>query len=385
MSNKSLRYEIGPIRPPNEAYSLLVRFTRNCPWNKCAFCHIYKERKFEKRKLDDILADIDTIKAICDNVVQTSLEKGYGGRITESFVEDIFSSYIINECYKSVAVWMYFGSKNVFIQDANSLAMNPAVFIEALAYLKKTFPTINRVTSYARSGTIAKKLSIDDLKNMRDNGLTRLHIGLESGSDMLMHYMNKGVTKEEHIECGKKVKESGIELSEYVVLGLGGKKWWKEHAVETADALNKIDPDFVRFRTLKVLKNMPLYEKLATGDFVLPTEEDVLQEERFLIENLDGITSWIKSDHVLNLLEEVDGRLPGDKEKMLQVIDRYFALSDEERFVYRFGRRSGIYRSTDDLQDELTYFKMKKTIKEMEAKEPGSVEKTISLLLENYI
>ncbi|MBS1238429.1 MAG: coproporphyrinogen oxidase [Deltaproteobacteria bacterium] len=376
MSNKSLRYEIGPIRPPNEAYSLLIRFTRNCPWNKCAFCHIYKERKFEKRKLEDIIADVDTVKAICDDIVQTSIEKGYGGRITESFVEDIFSSYIINECYKSVAVWMYFGSKNVFIQDANSLVMNPGVFIEALTYLKKTFPTID---------TIAKKISLDDLRNMKDVGLTRLHIGLESGSDTLMQYMNKGVTKEEHVECGRKIKESGIELSEYVVLGLGGKKWWEEHAIETADALNKIDPDFIRFRTLKILKNMPLYEKLTNGDFILPTEEDILQEERLLIENLDGITSWIKSDHILNLIEEVDGRLPVDKGKMLMAIDRYFALSDEERFVYRFGRRSGIYRSTDDLQDELTYFKMKKTIKEMETKEPGSVEKTISLLLENYI
>jgi hypothetical protein len=202
---------------------------------------------------------------------------------------------------------------------------------------------------------------------------------------MLMDYMSKGVTKAEHIECGRKIKESGIEFSEYVMLGLGGKKWWKEHAIETADVLNKINPDFVRFRTLMVLKNMPLYEKLTNGDFVLPAEEDILREERLLIENLDGITSWIKSDHVLNLLEEVDGKLPADKEKMLMIIDRYFALTEEERVVYRFGRRSGIYRSTDDLQDELTYFKMKKTIREMESKEPGSVEKTISLLLENYI
>ena len=183
----------------------------------------------------------------------------------------------------------------------------------------------------------------------------------------------------------EKLKNQGLNFLNMWCLDWAERQWWEEHAIETADVLNKIDPDFIRFRTLKVLKNMPLYEKLTNGDFILPTEEDVLQEERLLIENLDGITSWIKSDHVLNLLEEVDGKLPGDKEKMLMVIDRYFALSDEERFVYRFGRRSGIYRSTDDLQDELTYFKMKKTIKEMESKEPGSVEKTISLLLENYI
>ena len=130
---------------------------------------------------------------------------------------------------------------------------------------------------------------------------------------------------------------------------------------------------------------MPLYEKLKGGDFVLPTEEDVLHEERFFIENLGGITSYIKSDHILNLLEDIDGKLPDDKEKMLSVIDSYFILSDEQRVVYRFGRRSGIYRSINDLQDELTYFRIKKSIKEMESKEPGSVEKAISLLLENYI
>jgi len=385
MSNKSLRYEIGPIRPPNEAYSLLIRFTRNCPWNKCTFCHLYKEKKFEKRKLEDIKSDIDTVKAICDDIKELSMEKGYGGRIVESLVGEIFSSYIINECYKSVAVWMYFGGKNVFIQDANSLAMRPSVFVDALKYLKATFPTIDRVTSYARSRTIAERLSVDDLQNMKEAGLTRLHIGLESGNDMLLQYTNKGVTKEGHIECGRKIKESGIELSEYVVLGLGGMEWWREHAIETADALNKINPDFIRLRTLKILKSMPLYEKLKGGDFVLPTEEDILHEERLFIENLEGITSYIKSDHILNLLEDIDGKLPDDKEKMLSVIDSYFILSDEQRVVYRFGRRSGIYRSINDLQDELTYFRIKKSIKEMESKEPGSVEKAISLLLENYI
>lgn len=385
MADRPLRYEIGPIRPPNEAYSLLVRFTRNCSWNKCAFCQLYKGKRFVKRTLEEILSDIDTIKAICDDIKELSVRRGFAGKITDSLVEGIFDSHIINEGYKSVAVWMYFGSKNVFIQDANSLAMKPDVIVEALRYLKETFPTIERVTSYARSRTIARGVTSENLKRMKEAGLTRLHIGLESGSDALLKYMNKGVTKEEHILCGKKVKEAGIELSEYVVLGMGGKKWWEEHAVATADVLNRIDPDFIRFRTLKVLRAMPLYEKLDSGDFLLPSEEDVLREERLLIENLEGITSYVKSDHILNLLEEIDGRLPPDKKKFLDTIDRYFNLTDEQRLVYRFGRRSGIYRSLDDLNDELTFFRIKKSIREMEEKEPGSVEKTISLLLENYI
>lgn len=251
MSN-AFRYEIGPIRPPNEAYSLLLRFTRNCPWNQCAFCHVYKKRKFEARDLEEIKKDIDTVKAIQDDIVNLSLEKGFDGKITESLAEYIFSGNTYNECYRSVAIWLYFGGKNVFVQDANSPAMKTDVFVSALEYLKDKFPTVDRVTSYARSRTIAKRLSVDDLVKMKNAGLTRLHIGLESGNNALLKYMKKGATKEDHVECGKKVKESGIELSEYIVLGMGGKKWWKEHAIETAEVLNRIDPDFIRLRTLKV-------------------------------------------------------------------------------------------------------------------------------------
>lgn len=383
--SSSLRYEIGPIRPPNEAYSMLVRFTRNCPWNQCIFCHVYKGRRYEKRSLDEIKRDIDTMKAIYNDIIALSWKQGYAGQITEPLAESIFSDNSFNECYKSIAVWLYFGGKNVFIQDANSLAMKPDDFIAALTYLKKTFPTIERVTSYARSRTIAKRLSVENLKAMKDAGLTRLHIGLESGNDFLLKYMNKGVTKEEHIESGRKVKESGIELSEYVVLGMGGRRWWKEHVSDTSDALNIINPDFIRFRTLKVTKDMPLYEKIELGDFLLSTEEEILEEEKSLIEQLNSITSYIKSDHILNLLEEVEGKLPEEKDKMLGIIDDFFSLSNEQRLAFRFGRRAGIYRHLNDLNDELTYFKIKKQIREMEQKEPGSVEKTLSLLLENYI
>lgn len=380
-----MRYEIGPIRPPNEAYSLLVRFTRNCPWGQCAFCYSYKGKRFEKRSVAEIKEDIDIIRAIRDDILALSWKQGFGGAMNDGLINFIFSTPSYNEYYKSVAIWLYFGGKNVFIQDANSLAMKPADFIEALRYLKEKFPSIDRVTSYARSRTIAKRLTVSDLAGMKEAGLTRLHIGLESGNDFLLKYIKKGVTKEEHIAAGKKVKESGIELSEYVVLGLGGRKWWKEHATETADALNRINPDFIRLRTLKVLPNVPLHEKVESGDFEIQHEEEILVEERYLIERLEGITSYVKSDHILNLLEEVDGKLPEDKERMLSVINEYLSLNEEQRLIYRFGRRAGMYRSIDDLMDELTYLRIKKTINEIEQREPGSIEKTLSLLLENYI
>jgi radical SAM superfamily enzyme YgiQ (UPF0313 family) len=257
--------------------------------------------------------------------------------------------------------------------------------VECLAYLREAFPSVERITSYGRSQTIAQLLSIEDLKRLKGAGLTRLHLGMETGSDFLLKYMHKGVTKEQHVIAGRRVKESGIELSEYVMPGLGGKKWWEEHALETADALSSIDPDFIRFRTLRVTREMILYGKLERGDFLLEEDEEILVELRLLVSRLRGITSFIKSDHIMNLLEELEGRLPEDKEKMLRVIDRYFELDLEQRLVYRVGRRAGVYRGTDDLKDGSVYGRIREAIQNMEKQEPGSVEKQLSLLLEQYI
>ena len=384
-SPERLTYEIGPIRPPSEAMSLLVRFTRNCPWNKCEFCHLYKGKKFERRPLAEIRADIDTIRQILDEVRTLAWQRGDAGKVSQGLLQEVFSDPQYNDCFRSVAVWAYGGARNVFIQDANSLVMKKDDLVEALRYLKCAFPSVNRVTSYGRSQTIAQLFSVEDLERLKEAGLTRLHLGMETGSDLLLRYMRKGVTKEQHIAAGQRVKESGIELSEYVMPGLGGKKWREEHALETADALNCIDPDFIRLRTLKVTKGMILYEKLESGDFLLEEDEEILTELRLLIGHLEGIRSFIKSDHIMNLLEEVEGRLPEDKEKMLKVIDRYFILSPEQRLVYRVGRRTGAYRSIDDLKDENTYGRIVEAIREMEEEEPGSVERQLSLLLERYI
>jgi hypothetical protein len=130
---------------------------------------------------------------------------------------------------------------------------------------------------------------------------------------------------------------------------------------------------------------MLLCQKLEAGEFDLKHDEEILVELKLIIESLEGVTSQIKSDHILNLLEEVDGKLPEDKERIVGVIDRYFSLNPEERLVYRMGRRAGIYRSLEDLQDKTTYGRIKASIREMEENEPGSTEKSLSLLLENYI
>ncbi|RLA85960.1 MAG: radical SAM protein [Deltaproteobacteria bacterium] len=382
---ENLTFEIGPIRPPSEASSLLLRVTRNCPWNRCLFCHIYKGKRFERRSVEEVKKDIEAARRIADEIKSLSWRLGYGGDVAREVLQYVFSSPSYDEHFRSVALWLYFGGKSVFFQDANSLVMKTSDLVEILRFLKEKFPQVERVTSYARSRTAAKGKSLEELKELREAGLTRLHIGLESGWDFLLEYMKKGVTAKEHVEGGRKVVEAGIELSEYVILGLGGKRWWKEHATETAKVLNEINPHFIRIRTLMVLPQMPLYRKIEEGDFVLQSEEEMIVEERLLIEGLDGITSTFLSDHILNLLGELEGKFPEEKAKLLAIIDRFLSLPKEEKLNYCLGRRAGIYETMEDMKDPYLHNKVKALMEEIRQRDPDGVEKAIFRLKENFL
>ncbi|RLA81955.1 MAG: radical SAM protein [Deltaproteobacteria bacterium] len=382
---ENLTFEIGPIRPPSEASSLLLRVTRNCPWNRCLFCHIYKGKRFERRSVEEVKKDIEAARRIADEIKSLSWRLGYGGDVAREVLQYVFSSPSYDEHFRSVALWLYFGGKSVFFQDANSLVMKTSDLVEILRFLKEKFPQVERVTSYARSRTAAKGKSLEELKELREAGLSRLHIGLESGWDFLLEYMKKGVTAKEHVEGGRKVVEAGIELSEYVILGLGGKRWWKEHAIETAKVLNEINPHFIRIRTLMVLPQMPLYRKMEEGDFVLQSEEEMIVEERLLIEGLDGITSTFLSDHILNLLGELEGKFPEEKAKLLAIIDRFLSLPKEEKLNYCLGRRAGIYETMEDMKDPYLHNKVKALMEEIRQRDPDGVEKAIFRLKENFL
>jgi radical SAM superfamily enzyme YgiQ (UPF0313 family) len=378
-------FEQGPIRPPSEAYSLLLRVTRNCPWNRCEFCHTYKREKFSLRTVEEVKEDIDTAQEIASELKALSWEQGWGGEINTSLVHLILEHpQQYSEAFRSVVLWLYAGGKHVFLQDANGLVLHTDELIQILNYLKEIFPTIDRITTYARAKTVSKK-TVDELQALYQAGLSRIHIGLETGYDLLLEYVKKGVTAQEHIEAGKRVKASGISLSEYVILGLGGKGMWREHAIETANVLNQIDTDFIRVRTLKVLKSMPLYRKIEREEFVLLSDDEIVVEERLFIEKLEGIHSTFVSDHVLNLLEEVEGKLPEEKKKMLAVIDRYLALPAEEKANFRLGRRAGIYRSLDDLSDPELHHQVERALRKIELERPGGMEKIISEWMESFI
>ena len=305
-------YDIGPIRPPSEAGSLLIRVNRNCPWNKCEFCMVYKGEKFEMKSVAEVKSDIDKAAAF------------FGARAATL--------------------------DRAFLQDANALLMKTPDLVEVLHYLNEKFPGLRRVTTYGRNPTIAKK-SVEELKQLREAGLNRVHVGLETGYGKLLEYVRKGTTPEEQVEAGRKVKEAGLSLSEYVMPGLGGKEMSREHALETARVLNRINPDYIRVRSTSVRPDTPLHEKMRRGEFTPLTDVETVEELRLFVESLDGITSEIVSDHILNLLQEIEGKLPDDKKGMLAAIDGFLALPEEEKRLFQVGSRLGIFRRTDDLRN----------------------------------
>lgn len=383
---KELTFEQGPIRPPSESTSFLLRITRNCPWNQCLFCPVYKGRKFSLRSVEEIKGDIQAARDIAEDIKALSWRLGNRGEINSEIIGYIFKSDGFSGSYRSIAMWLYYGSGACFLQDADNLIMKTKDLLEILNFLRERFPEITRITTYSRSRTIVNK-SLDSLKKIREAGLNRIHVGMESGYDPLLKLIKKGVNSAQHIEAGRKVLEAGMELSEYVMPGLGGQKMWKEHAIETAKALNNINPNFIRLRSLRVPDRAPLYEKLITGEFKTQTDDMLAEEIRLFIAGLEGITSMVTSDHIMNLLEEVTGKLPEDKEKMLEVIKKYQSLPDHERLLYRFGRRGGAYRSTDDLERDLaTRTKIENIIRQVRSeKGEEGIERLICDMVDQYI
>lgn len=377
-------FEQGPIRPPSEAGSLLLRFTRNCPWNKCAFCPVYKGREFSRRSLDEIKRDIDAAAGIVDDLRSVSSGFGFGGRLTRQVLSAVFADPGFNEYYRQIAVWLYAGQGSVFIQDANSLVLPAQMLAEAIAYLRDKIPGVGRITSYARSSTLAKK-SVDELKLIRQAGLDRIHIGMESGSDRVLQFVKKGVTAAQQIEAGRKVVEAGMELSEYFMPGLGGKDLSEDHARESARVLNAINPHFIRLRTLRVPPRVPLFQDLKAGRFTKLSDDETVLEIRLFISCLEGITSRFVSDHIMNLLEEVTGKLPEDKDAMLAVIDRYLVLSPEDKLLFRLGRRGGGMRSLDELDDPGMKQRLQTAARDLGAETGGDLEKIITELGDQYI
>jgi len=295
-SNKNFNYDFPPYRPPNEASSALIRVSRGCPWNKCLFCTMYKTIKFHPRPLDEVKKDIDT------------------------------------------AAKIYRGVKTVFIADSDSLVMKDIE--EIIQHIKLRFPHAERITSYARAKTLMK-LGSDRLKKIKNAGLTRVHVGLESGDEKTLEFMQKGATPQEIINGGKVAKKSGLELSFYILIGAGGKERIKEHAIGSANVCNEVNPDFIRLRTLVVQRGSLLEEKKKNGEYTPTSPVEKLQEIKLFLENLQVNNCEFASDHFTNniwvdntiVYKGIYGFLPKDKKDMLDLLNNtlnFLSVTDGE-------------------------------------------------------
>lgn len=263
------------------------------------------------------------------------------------------------------------------------MIIKPDDLIAILKHLQGCFPDVERITSYARSHTICR-IKDEKLEEMRRAGLNRIHIGMESGSDRVLQLVKKGSTKQDHIKAGLKVKKVGMQLSEYVMPGLGGRELSSDHALETADALNTINADFIRLRSLAIPNHVELYQLYQSGEFEKLTDRETAEEILLFLEKLEGINSTLKSDHILNLFEEIEGHFPEDKEKMTVVIKRFLELSPHEQMLYQVGRRTGVLRHLSGLDDPQKRAHIEATCRRFQIT-PETVDQAIDELMKQFI
>lgn len=336
-------YEQGVIRPPSEAQSLLIRVTRNCPWNQCIFCPAYKGVKFSRRSVEEVKKDID------------NMAKEY-------------------ESYSSMI-------RSAFLQDADSLVIKTQDILEIINYTREKFPGLERITTYARATTLKRKTA-EELKQLQEAGLTRVHVGMESGSAKVLKMIKKGITPEDIVEGGKKVVEAGMSLSEYIMPGVGGRTMSEENAVETARLLNQIKPDFIRVRTFAMHPMSPMRKLVDDGSFVAMNDAEIVGEIRTLVANLDEMHTYFScGDFSLNLLMQVDGPLNEKKTYMLSELDRFLALTPEQQKAYALIRRSSyMHYPIEAVYDEGLMKKILPEIEKLEKDDPEGFYKYIEHL-----
>ena len=371
-------FEQGPIRPPSEAGSLLIRITRNCPWNFCTFCGIYKGTKFSKRPVDHVLKDIDKVHGYVAAILKSRGGDASAAQCTFSQMNQSPGKKDLRALH-AARNFVANGMRSIFLQDGNSLIIKPDDMVRILERISQAFPSVDRITSYARSHTIAR-ISDENLSRIAQAGLNRIHIGMESASDAVLKKVKKGTDKKTQILAGQKVKQAGMELSEYFMPGLGGKALSNENALETADALNQINPDFIRIRTLALPDGTPLTQQYNDGDFDKMGEVDTAKELLCFLESLEGIDSTVKSDHILNLFPGVDGILPRDKEQMTALVKAFLGLDDFDQMLYCIGRRTHHMVSPADVHDPV-----KRRYSEQMSKSFGATPENMDEVIDSII
>lgn len=284
-----MRYEGKVYRPPSEARSVIIQATIGCSHNKCTFCSMYKEDQFRIRKTEEIMEDIDAARISYGNI------------------------------------------NRVFLADGDALMIKTEELVKILDYIKAVFPECERIGIYASPKSIMTK-SVEELKILKVSGLSIAYLGLESGSDEILLDINKGATSKEIIHEANKLKDADILLSVTLISGLGGKEKWRQHATESAKAINQIHPDYLGLLTLMIEPGTKMYDDVNSEEFQLLNPEEIAVETLLLLENLDAEGCIFRSNHASNYVA-LKGTLNSDKEKMInqlkQAIDGEIGFKDE--------------------------------------------------------
>lgn len=274
------------IRPPSEAYSLLIQVTVGCSHNKCTFCGTYRQKKFKIKSMERIEKDLQEART-------------------------------------------YGHIEKLFLCDGDALIIPQSRLEEILLMIKRYLPTLERIGSYANTKSILRK-SVDDLKKLKELGLKIIYLGVETGNAELLKKIDKGATCEQMVEAARHIKEAGIELSVTVILGIGGIEKSVEHAMDTARILTNMDPDYVGALTLMLVPQTPLYDEYIAGQFVLPDKIGFIRELYLMIANSNFTDCYFTSNHASNYLP-IKARLPGQKEKIMKMISSVIEENDVSR------------------------------------------------------
>ena len=272
-----MNYDGMIFRPPSEADSILLQVTVGCSHNKCSFCEMYKAKRFQIKKDDAILNDID------------------------------------------YAAKHFRYMERLFICDGDALIVPQVRLIKYLRIIKEKLPWIRRVGTYANTKSIGMK-SIEELKELKSHGLGIVYMGLETGDDITLKAINKGATAYRMTEMGKKIKASGIKLSITVLLGIGGKERSLVHAEETGKILSQIDPDFVGALTLMLTPGTSLYKDHIEGKFPILEAHEMLKELGVMVANTSLSNGLFHANHASNYLP-IRAKFPEDKDKTLRMIE----------------------------------------------------------------
>ncbi len=285
-----IRYEETLYRPPSEANSLILQATIGCSYNDCSFCGMYRNKRFRVRPMEELLAEIEWLKA-----------SGEAGHV-----------------------------RKVFLADGDALIAKHAFLVKLLNALQAAFPKLRRISCYASPQSLQVR-SVEQMADLKERGLSLYYLGIESGDDAVLSHLTKGVDAAEMIRVARKASEAGVALSTMILLGSGGRAGSESHARASAQVVNAIQPRFVSTLVMTPVEGTPLGDQEARGEFEHLTPLELAHELRHFIAGLELDASIFRSNHASNYLT-LAGSLSKDKERLVASLDRVIDQPENARF-----------------------------------------------------